>query len=183
MSLAVTVDPGSPVAVDRPTLVVGSLMAGALVLSAWEQWQDGFAWQHWGMSLLAAFACAAWCLALLRSSRGGRRWSLVVAPDGRVRLEDPATGESVDAAVVALWSLGRLIYVRVGPICKVARARSGADAGQSDRAAVAAAVPVLRAADCRFLLARQALGDAAWHGLRRWLVWYRRSAHGESGAV
>ena len=102
MSLAVTVDPGSPGAVDRPTLVLGSLMAGALVLSAWEQWQEGFAWQYWGMSLLAAVACAAWCLALLRRSRRGRRWSLVVAPDGGVRLEDPATGESVDAAVAAL---------------------------------------------------------------------------------
>ena len=183
MSLAVTVAGCSRVAADRATVAVASLMTGALWLAAWEQWQEGFAARHWLLPLVAGLACAVWCGASLRRSRGSRGWSLEVAPDGRILVRDPIAGESVEAAVTMAWCLGRLIYLQARPMIKVAFAAPAADGRQSDPGAAAVGFPRPPAADCRFLLARRYPGDPDWHGLRRWLVWYRRSNRGNSDAA
>ena len=192
MTLALTVDPGSATAANRLTVAAGGLMVAVLLLAAWEQWQEGASWRQCLLSLSAAFACAGWCCMLVwrelgsdrsgrhggrsRRNRGRPRWLLQIAPDGRLRLADPATDVAVDAAVMMAWSLGNLIYLRVGPISKVVADQTAADAGQSAASACAG-----HADDSRWLLAKRDLSPADWHGLRRWLVWYRRSGQGGAG--
>ncbi len=180
--LAVTIASRNASGADRATLVVGGLMTGVLLSAAFEQWQSGASLQSDLTALGAALVCAGWCLKLLwhrrfrgtlgsnrqdhqdhqdRHSRDRRRWSLSIASDGTTRLLDPLTAELIVADVVLAWALGNWIFLRVTAVSKVVCTQSGRDAGQS--------------ADCGWLLSRRDVSETDWHGLRRWLVWYRRS--------
>lgn len=181
MSLAVKVDAGGTAGAQRITLAVGGLMTAALVMAAWEPWQEGLAARHWLLPLIAAVACAAACLVQVRRRRR-RPVSLRIGPDGRLKLLVAGSAEAVDVEVVMTWGLGRLIYLRVRPMIKVDSDAPAKDGRESDAATgmdpCSSGACAFCAGDCRFLLVRRYFSETDWHGLRRWLVWYRRSGHG-----
>ena len=178
MSLAMIIDAGAKDGSVRLVRTVGALMAGALGMAAWDQWQDGLAARHWLLPLGAALACIAWCLILSCQARSNRSLSLRIAPDGGLRLMHSAAGaEAVEAevGVVMAWGLGRLVYLHLRANIKVDPASPATNGQQS--------ASVVGSEDCRLLLARRSFSESDWHGLRRWLVWYRRSVHREAVVV
>ena len=168
MSLAMIVDTRALGTPNQLGTVVGALMTGGLGMAAWEQWHDGLAAGHWLLPLGAALACAAWGLLESRRARRNRSLCLRIAADGGLRLAQPPEEASVEAVVVAAWMLGSLVYLRVRATTKVDPAAPTADGRQSE--------PVFGRRDCRLLMTRREFSESDWHGLRRWLVWHRRSA-------
>jgi hypothetical protein len=161
MSLALRVDVARHDITTRFTAAVGLLMAGLLALAAREQSFAAAGGGRGWLTLGCAVACAAWCLILCRRGIGRRRLLLRVTADGILRLLERDSGETTDAAVVSAWRLGGLICLRLRPDDPQRPAAFGSG-------------------DCLLLLARRSLSQSQWHGLRRWLVWYRRSRRPEA---
>jgi hypothetical protein len=187
----VAVEAGNLSGAGRVTAAVGILMTIALSMAAIEAWLEGLPMRQALLALGAACACAAWCLRLVRRSRRADARCLRIAPDGKARLVDRVSGESVDAEVMVAWGLGRLIYLCFRPVIKVDSKVDSDTLGEDRRESVLAAgakggTPVASpfgTGDYRLLLVRGCFSESQWHGLRRWLVWYRRSGHAESAAV
>ena len=154
MSLALGVDIASNDGTARLTAAVGLLMSGALALAALEQFRDEDAGELGGLCLLCAVACAAWCGVLGRRRLASRKPLLRIGADGAVGLVAREGGEPVAAAVVLAWQLGGLVCLRLRPAA-------------------------IGSGDCLILLLRGSYDEARWHGLRRWLVWHRRSRRRE----
>jgi hypothetical protein len=161
MSLALDVDVASSDCTTRLTALVGLLMTAALALAAVEQFtQGGRGW----LGAAVAVACAAWCIGRCRRSavRGQvrRLLRLQIKVDGSIGLAAREGDGAVATAVVSAWQLGGLVCLRLRP--------ASADFGSGD---------------CLLLLERRSFDPTSWHGLRRWLVWYRRSRRRELAAA
>lgn len=163
MSLALGVDVATSDGTIRVTAVVGLVLTAALALAAVEQFtqeEGGRGWLAAGL----AFACASWCIALCRRFAARRRLQrhlrLEVKADGSIGLASREGEETVAAAVVSAWQLGGLVCLRLRP-----------------------ATAAFGSGDCLFLLVRRSFDQARWHGLRRWLVWYRRSSRRAAAAA
>jgi hypothetical protein len=175
MSLALSVDIHEADA-GRIAAAAGALMATTLVLAAWEQ--GGLAAGAGWLPLGCAAASAVWCLGLYRRSRRKQSLCLQVSAEGLLRLVSPGSGEAVAVGVVAAWGIGHFMGLRLRPA--VAAEQAAANGRQPAGRPSAAG---FGSADCWLVLARWSFSEARWHGLRRWLVWYRRSRHGESCLV
>ena len=167
MSLALVVDAGRCDATRRFTAAIGSLLVAALLLSVLEQSPSGAASAQWWLSVACALACAAWCFFQCQRSACRPLHQLRLSDDGRLCLVAGDSGESQDAVLAGAWSLGPLISLRVCTTAKVDP--TGTDANDPQSASG------FKSCDCSFLLARSSFDEASWHGLRRWLVWHRRS--------
>jgi hypothetical protein len=161
MSLALDLDVAASDGATRLTALVGLLMTASLALAAVEQFtQGGRGW----LGAAVAVACAAWCIGRCRRSvvrrQVGRQLRLQIKPDGSIGLAASEGEGAVAAAVVSVWQLGGLVCLRLRPT-----------------------TVVFGSGDCLFLLVRGSFDHASWHGLRRWLVWYRRSRRLEPAVV
>jgi hypothetical protein len=164
MSLALIADVGAKEG-NRVVALVGSSMAGALLLAAIEGFLDGAAGSGW-LPLGCSLACAGLCLRACLRRRPAVR--LQVMPDGMLRLHSATRdGEVRDAVFVRGWSLGRTIFLQLRPVSGVDPAALGGNRPQS--------VSAFGSGDCRLLLESRSFDGAQWHALRRWLVWHRRS--------
>lgn len=192
MSLAVKVAAQDSAGAVGETVAIAGLMTGTLVMAATEVWQEGLDVRHWLLPLACALACTAWCLMLVARGRRRPAWVIRIAPDGALALQAPEGGQTVAATVTAAIGLGHLIYLRVKPMVKVDFApppeddrqsvgQEGIAPGSVDGSPRRGLQPCGRfPRDCHFLLARRSFSVDVWHGLRRWLVWYRRCGHPES---
>ena len=160
MSLALGVDITINDGTARLTAAVGLLVSGALALAAIEQFRAEAAGGGGGLFFVLPVACAVWCSLLCRRSMSSRELLLRIGADGALGLVPRRGGEPVAAAAVLAWQLCGLVCLRLRPA-----------AGADSRA--------IGSGDCLILLLRGSFDEARWHGLRRWLVWYRRSRRRE----
>lgn len=179
MSLAVTVSGGIDTGASRITLLAGAATAGSLGMSAAEQWREGLTMRHWSLPLIAGLVCAFWSLLVAWRDRRLPVRTLAIDGDGGLRLIDPHGGAPIEAFAIVAWRLGAVFFLHARATKKVACALPAADGPQSESEAGAADVQAPRGLDYRLLLVRRRVPDADWHGLCRWLVWYRRSGRGK----
>jgi hypothetical protein len=167
MSLALAVDAARCDATRRVAAVIGALLFAALLLAALEQFLSGPQGARWWLPLACALVCGAWCLMQCRRSACRPRYRLRVSNDGKLCLLAADSGESHDAVLAGAWCLSSLIWLRVSASAKVDPDRSDANDPQS--------ASCFKSGDYGFMLARASFDEATWHGLRRWLLWHRRS--------
>ena len=157
MSLALGVDIAGGAGTTRITAAAGLSMSSALALAALEQFRFEASGGRGWLCVAGAAVCAAWCAFACRRSAARRQVRLQIEADGTLRLATCEGAEKTVVAAVTAWHVGGVICLRLRP---------GLGSG-----------------DCLFLLTRGAFDEASWHGLRRWLVWYRRSRRREPVAA
>jgi hypothetical protein len=149
----------------RLTAAVGLLLSGSLMLAAIEQFAAEAVTQGW-LCLACALACGLWCGIACRRLARKPALRLQIRPDGSIAVAAGGQGGLLPATVAGAWRLGGLMCLRLR------RARDPVPPSEKD---IFAWRGTVGSDDCLLLLTTESLDGASWHGLRRWLVWHRRS--------